>query len=119
MDAAIIVSVIAGVTTIGNALLTHFLNRKDKKTDEEKALCSGVQCLLRAEIIRSYEKYAEKGYCPLYSKQALTTAYKSYHALGGNDVATDLYEKVMDMPEGLTTHEAYSCSSCCKKEIEK
>ena len=43
-----------------------------------------------------------KGYCPLYSKQALTTAYKAYHALGGNDVATDLYEKIMDMPEKET-----------------
>lgn len=119
MDTAIIVSIITGAVTIGNVLLTNFLTHKDKKTDEEKALCSGVQCLLRAEIIRSYEKYAEKGYCPLYSKQALTTAYKSYHALGGNDVATDLYEKVMDMPEGLSTNEAHSCSSCCKKEIEK
>lgn len=99
MDAAIVVSMITGAVTIGNVVLTNFLNRRDKETEKDKALCSGVQCLLRAEIIRSYEKYTEKGYCPLYSKQALTTAYKAYHALGGNDVATDLYEKIMDMPE--------------------
>ncbi len=99
MDSTIVVSIITGAVTIGNVLLTNFLNHRDKKTDEEKALCSGVQCLLRAEIIRSYEKYAEKGFCPLYSKQALTTAYNSYHALGGNDVATKLYKKIMDMPE--------------------
>lgn len=102
MDAAIVVSIITGAVTIGNVVLTNFLNRRDKETEKDKALCSGVQCLLRAEIIRSYEKYSEKGYCPLYSKQALTTAYKAYHALGGNDVATDLYEKIMDMPEKET-----------------
>lgn len=99
MDTAIVVSIITGVVTIANVLLTNFLNKRDRKTDQDQALCSGVQCLLRAEIIRSYEKYSERGYCPLYSKQALTTAYKSYHALGGNDVATDLYEKIMDLPE--------------------
>lgn len=99
MDTAIIVSVITGAVTIGNVLLTNFLSRRNKKSDENNALCSGVQCLLRAEIIRSYEKYSENGYCPLYSKQALTTAYKAYHALGGNDVATDLYEKIMNMSE--------------------
>lgn len=99
MDSAVIVSIITGAVTVGNVLLTNFMNRRDKETEKDKALCSGVQCLLRAEIIRSYEKYIDKGYCPLYSKQALTTAYKSYHALGGNDVATDLYEKIMDLPE--------------------
>ena len=99
MDTGIIVSLITGAVTVGNVLLTNFLTRSSKKSAEEDALCSGVQCLLRAEIIRSYEKYNEKGYCPLYSKQALTTAYKAYHALGGNDVATDLYDRIMNMPE--------------------
>lgn len=99
MEAAVLVSIISGAVTIANVLLTHFLNNRDKETERDKALCNGVQCLLRAEIIRSYEKYVDRGYCPVYSKQALTTAYKSYHALGGNDVATDLYNKVMGLPE--------------------
>lgn len=62
-----------------------------------KAVKNGLQCLLRAEIIRSYDKYDERGYCPLYAKEALTKAYKAYHALGGNDVATALYEDVMGL----------------------
>ena len=40
-----------------------------------KAIKNGLQCLLRAEIIRSYDKYTERGYCPLYAKEALTRAY--------------------------------------------
>ena len=63
-----------------------------------KAIKNGLQCLLRAEIIRSYDKYTERGYCPLYAKEALTRAYKAYHALGGNDVATELYHDIMELP---------------------
>lgn len=63
-----------------------------------KAIKNGLQCLLRAEIIRSYDKYKERDCCPLYAKEALTRAYKAYHALGGNDVATELYNDTMELP---------------------
>lgn len=62
------------------------------------ALESGVQCLLRAEIIRNHDKYIDKGYCPIYAKEALKRAYAAYHNLGGNDVATQLYHQVMELP---------------------
>ena len=64
-----------------------------------KAIKNGLQCLLRAEIIRSHEKYCERKVCPIYAKDALTRAYAAYHALGGNDVATKLYEETLEIPE--------------------
>lgn len=64
---------------------------------KEQAFKKGVRCLLRLEIIRSYDKYTERGFCPLYAKEALTRAYDSYHELGGNDVATELYHQLMQM----------------------
>lgn len=64
-----------------------------------KALRDGVQCLLRAEIIRQNEKWTKAHYCPVYAKQALSREYKAYHALKGNDVATSLYEETMALPE--------------------
>lgn len=67
-----------------------------KKRDS--ALESGVQCLLRAEIIRNHDKYIDKGYCPIYAKEALKRAYAAYHVLHGNDVATGLYNEVMALP---------------------
>ena len=70
-----------------------------KKRDS--ALESGVQCLLRAEIIRNHDKYIDKGYCPIYAKEALKRAYAAYHNLGGNDVATGLYNAVMALPTEL------------------
>ena len=62
------------------------------------AIKNGLQCLLRAEIIRSYDKYKEREKMPLYAKEAITRAYTAYHALGGNDVATELYHEMIEMP---------------------
>ena len=64
-----------------------------------KALRDGLQCLLRAEIVRQHEKWTLAEFCPIYAKEALTREYKAYHALKGNDVATGLYEEIMDLPE--------------------
>lgn len=64
---------------------------------KNSALERGVQCLLRAEIIRNDEKYTDRGYCPIYAKEALKNAYSAYHDLGGNDVATALYNETMSL----------------------
>ena len=68
------------------------------KRKRQRAVEDGLQCLLRAEIIRSYEKYSERGFAPVYAKEALRRVYISYHTLEGNDVATDLYNKTMALP---------------------
>lgn len=64
----------------------------------QKAIKNGLQCLLRAEIIRSYDKYKDRNECPIYAKEAMTRAYRAYHALGGNDVATELYHEMIELP---------------------
>ena len=79
------------------------INKKNKELKELRdnkieTLADGVQCLLRAEIIRSHDKYNEKGYCPIYAKEALKRAYAAYHDLHGNDVATQLYHETMALP---------------------
>lgn len=64
-----------------------------------KSIKQGLQCLLRAEIIRSHDKYIARGSCPIYAKEATDRAYKAYHALGGNDVATQMYREIIALPE--------------------
>ena len=75
--------------------ITYIKMRKRRDTALEK----GVQCLLRAEIISMYKEYQHKGYCPIYAKESLKRMYEAYHNLGGNDVATELYSKVLALPE--------------------
>ena len=60
---------------------------------------NGVRALLRAEIIRVYNKYHDDlHYCPIYVKQSIEDVYKQYHALHGNGVGTKLYEEIMALP---------------------
>lgn len=76
------------------------LTEKEKANEErEQAMADGLKSLLRAEIIRSHDKYIGQGYCPVYAKEALKRSYEAYHALGGNDVATKLYNDSINLPE--------------------
>ena len=81
--------------------VTWWRMQKKKNT----ALEDGVQCLLRAEILRNYKEYSRKGYCPNYAKEAESRTYKAYHALGGNDVATDKHEHIMALPDEIEKRE--------------
>ena len=59
----------------------------------------GIRALLRADLIRLYNKYHDDlEYCPIYVKQSLEDEYREYHALKGNGVGTNLYEALMDLP---------------------
>lgn len=63
------------------------------------AMRKGIRALLRADLIRLYNKYHDDlGYCPLYVKQALEEEYKQYHTLKGNGVGTNMYEALMGLP---------------------
>ena len=59
----------------------------------------GVRALLRADLIRLYNKYHDDlGYCSVYVKQSLEDEYQQYHALKGNGVGTNLYNALMALP---------------------
>lgn len=64
-----------------------------------EAIAEGVQSLLRESIVENYNKYIDRGYCPIYAKESIKKVYGAYHNLGGNDVATELYHKILAMPE--------------------
>lgn len=85
------------------ALCTYHIGQLRKIKEEEdakqKALADGVEALLRESIVSSYNKYAEAGYAPIYAKESIKRSYACYHTLGGNDVATELYHKILEMPE--------------------
>lgn len=99
MDSEVITALIGAAVTVGNVAFTTLMNNRKKQNERQTHLENGVQSLLRAEIIRANEKYSEQGFCPYYAKESLTKAYSAYHALGGNDVATELYHTCMNLPE--------------------
>ena len=94
MSDAIIVALIGAAVTICNVIFTLLANTRKKKSAVEE----GVQCLLRLYIVDAHNEYMHKQYCPIYAREALTMAYSAYHRLGGNDVATDLYNDILKLP---------------------
>lgn len=88
------------------AVLSWFLKLLKDQLAEEKqkneAIADGMQSLLRESIVNNYNKWCvERGYCPIYAKESMKKVYKAYHNLGGNDVATDLYDKLLKLPTEL------------------
>lgn len=73
--------------------------RQKDEAKKNQALQDGMQALLRDRIIQSYNHYHDKGYCPIYGKENVKRMYDAYHILGGNDIATGLKDKLLDMPE--------------------
>lgn len=83
--------------------INRILNKRDealtKEENQSQAIADGVQCLLRDSIVRDFNKYHDKGYCPIYAKESIKRAYSAYRTLDGNDVAKELYNKLLEMPE--------------------
>lgn len=80
-------------------LLTAFGSAMIYLYSQLAATRRGLRALLRADLIRLYNKYHDDlGYCPLYVKQSLEDEYKQYHALRGNGVGTNLYNALMALP---------------------
>ena len=77
---------------IAVALICWFRGFKKKQA----ALETGVQALLRGELVRSYDKYHERGSITLHGLEAIDLQYSAYHGLGGNGTITKL---VADMKQ--------------------
>lgn len=89
----------AGVTFLFGFLYRQIMIRLKEEKRRGDAIASGVQSLLRESIVSNYNKYQERDFCPIYAKESIKKVYESYHNLGGNDVATQLYHTLLKMPE--------------------
>lgn len=80
-------------------VLGYIIRKLKEQQKENKAIADGVQSLLRENIVSNYNKYQDREHCPIYAKESIKHVYEAYHNLGGNDVATKLYDKLLEMPE--------------------
>ncbi len=89
-------AIIIALLTAGYKNVSGRLKEEQKKNN---AIAEGVQSLLRESIVDNYNKYTDRQFCPIYAKESIKKVYSAYHNLGGNDVATELYHKILAMPE--------------------
>lgn len=74
---------------------------EERRTAEwQEAMTGGMRSMLRAELLHEYNKWTERGFCPMESKEYVERTYNSYHALGGNGIGTSMYDEVMALPMG-------------------
>lgn len=95
IPAIVVTSVLSSLVSGGFAFLLARLKGGVKR---ERALEEGVKNLLRIKLIDYYEKYSERGACPIYVKESARKSYEAYHELGGNGVITKIYEEMMALP---------------------
>lgn len=86
------------VSVVVTAIVTMAITYVKTVRSSVRSIKDGVLSLLRAELIRSHDKYCKKNYCPLYAKEALEKAYNAYHNLGGNGAMTRIYEEIIELP---------------------
>ena len=70
----------------------------ERKIKEQEAVRQGLQALLRNEIIKQYNEWTDKNYCPIYARDNVKNMYNQYHGLGQNGVIDDLVERIMELP---------------------
>jgi hypothetical protein len=86
--------IVAGLSA-GYARLTKRLKAERAKN---QAIENGLRDILRIQILDSYEKCVSAGNVITVSrKDAIDSAYNSYHALGGNGTITQVHEEIMHM----------------------
>lgn len=85
------------IVIIFGFLIKRIFSKLKAQKIKNDAVQLGVLSLLRAELIRSGEKYLERECIPVYAKDAYDKAYEAYHELGGNGTMTELHTQVMKL----------------------
>ena len=92
-----IYSAAAAVALLGIVLSNRRVEKK--RTDAEKELFkSALRALLRSELMRTHHQAVREGHASTLDKEVMERTYQSYHRLGGNAIATNLYDEMMALP---------------------
>ena len=102
---------VAWLFTLLGALVGHLYSKITDMRKRTTAIEDGIRALLRNDIIKSYNKCQEKGYCPIYEMENIEEMYKQYHELGGNGTITELVERIREFPTQPV--ERNNCSTDC------
>ena len=86
--------IVAGLT----AGYTQLSKRIKAEKEKNQAIENGLRDILRIQILDSYDSCVAAGRVISVSrKDAIDSAYTSYHALGGNGTITQVHKEIMEM----------------------
>lgn len=91
--------VLFGLVTAGVGIALRRISKAlQKEKVRNQAIEDGVRDILRMQILDTYEKCTMTGKISVSRKDAIDSAYRSYHALGGNGTITQVHNEIMEMP---------------------
>lgn len=91
--------VLFGLVTAGIGIALRRISKAlQKEKARNQAIEDGVRDILRMQILDTYEKCTQAGKISVSRKDAIDSAYRSYHALGGNGTITQVHNEIMEMP---------------------
>ena len=79
-------------------LWRSMVRRIRREQEEQSAIKSGLQALLRAQMVNDYNHYSEKGFAPIYARENFENCWVQYERLGENGVMSDIHNKFRALP---------------------
>ena len=90
---------VLGLIVLGFGFVLRNISKQMKvEKARNQAIENGVRDMLRLTILDNYERCKVAGKISVARKDAIDSAYTSYHALGGNGTITRVHEEIMEMP---------------------
>lgn len=89
---------LAGIPALISGATGYVIASYRKQKSEMKALKSGVQSLLRNELLKEFKEFSKKGYAQVDDRDNFENMYKQYHNLGENGVMDDVRMKFLALP---------------------
>lgn len=74
------------------------------RREEYSALKDGIKAILRDRVIQADIHFSRTGEISLQDKENVQMMYEAYHDLGGNDIATASYKRVIALPISQEEH---------------
>ena len=88
----------AAVVALLGIMLSNRRVEKEKAEKENELVRSALRALLRSELMRTHHQAVRVGHASTLDKEVMERTYQSYHRLGGNGIATNLYDEMMALP---------------------
>lgn len=88
----------AAVVALLGVMLSNRRVEKEKADEENELFKSALRALLRSELMRTHHQAVRDGHASTLDKEVMERTYQSYHRLGGNGIATNLYDEMMALP---------------------
>lgn len=87
-----------GLITAGIGIVLKRISTKlETERKRNEAIENGVKDILRIQILDTYDRCKQAGVISVARKDAINSAYESYHALGGNGTITQVHNEIMLM----------------------